>query len=312
MKNIYLVIGIIILLVIGVIAWFMFPSTFSVSNPETDDVTVDEIPLVDEATTTPDDTEEAADTDNEPVAVEVIGASAGGNNITAHHYGTGDTEILIVGGIHGGYSWNTSVLAYELMDYLAANEASLTDVKVTVIPVLNPDGLDTVFGSTGRVAASDAPSLEASIPGRFNANNVDLNRNFACEWQASGTWQNRTVSGGTAAFSEPEARAIRDYVASRDITAAVVYYSSAGGVYASNCLNGVLPETTTITETYAAAAGYPAYQEFDYYEITGDMVNWMAAEQIPAISVLLSNHTSTELAKNTAGLESLIEFYSQN
>ena len=43
---------------------------------------------------------------------------------------------------------------------------------------------------------------------RFNADGVDLNRNFDCDWAPTGTWQNKTVSGGTAAFSEPEAAAI--------------------------------------------------------------------------------------------------------
>jgi murein tripeptide amidase MpaA len=64
------------------------------------------------------------------------------NPITAYHYGTGDKEILFVGGIHGGYEWNTALVAYQLMDYLKANPNVIPkNVKVTVIPVLNPDGL---------------------------------------------------------------------------------------------------------------------------------------------------------------------------
>src|ERR1035437_10143538 len=39
----------------------------------------------------------------------VIGKSVQGRNIIAYHYGTGATEIIFVGGIHGGYSWNTEI-----------------------------------------------------------------------------------------------------------------------------------------------------------------------------------------------------------
>ena len=88
------------------------------------------------------------------------------------------------------------------------------------------------------------------------------------------------------------------------------WYSSAGGVYASSCHNGVSAETNTLTQKYASASGYPAYQSFDFYVTTGDMVNWLAKINIPAISVLLTNHTDTEWTKNQKGIESLLKYYS--
>jgi hypothetical protein len=91
----------------------------------------------------------------------------------------------------------------------------------------------------------------------------------------------------------------------------VVYYSAVGGVFSSNCYNGVLPETATLTNLYAQASGYKAYAEFDFYTITGDMVNWLAKERIPAISVLLTNHTDTEWSKNKAGIEALLNYYGE-
>jgi murein tripeptide amidase MpaA len=243
----------------------------------------------------------------------VIGTSVKGNPITAYHFGTGADEILFIGGIHGGYEWNTSLVAYELIDYLTSNAGVIpANVKVTVIPVMNPDGLSAVVGTTSRFLASAVPKAEKdTVVGRFNGNTVDLNRNFDCEWQASGMWQNQKVSGGSAAFSEPEAVAVRDYVNAHKIAGAVVWYSAAGGVFASNCKNGVLAETKTLTTLYAKAAGYPAKEEFNFYDITGDMVNWFAKENIPAISVLLTNHTDTEWSKNKAGIDALLNHYKQ-
>jgi hypothetical protein len=243
----------------------------------------------------------------------VIGKSVGGRDIIAYHYGTGNAELLFVGGIHGGYEWNTTLVAYQLMDYLKANPTVIpNNIKVTVIPVLNPDGLYKIVGTTTEnfTQADVSSSPNATVAGRFNANKVDLNRNFDCDWQAVGKWQNKDVSGGSKAFSEPESLAIKNYIEANKPTAAVVWYSSAGGVFASNCHNGVSTETNILTKTYAGASGYPSYQSFDFYATTGDMVNWLAKNNIPAISVLLTNHTDTEWTKNQKGFEALLKYYS--
>lgn len=285
-----------ILLVLAAVGGYFLYQTFGTSVPgapvtETQEPVVAE-PVVDKTKT-------------------IIGTTTQDRPITAYHYGEGTDELLFVGGIHGGYEWNTVLVAYELMDYLTAKPDVIPkNVKVTVIPVLNPDGLAKVVGTDGKFSAADVPAeKEKTVPGRFNGNNVDLNRNFDCDWQAMGTWQTTKVSGGTKAFSEPESMAIKSYIEAHPITAAVVWYSAAGGVFASNCHNGVLPETATILKKFADASKYPAHQVFNFYEITGDMVNWLAKENIPAISVLLTNHTDTEWAKNQAGVEALLAHY---
>jgi len=302
MMKTYILIGIAVVLVAGA-AYGVYYLTQTQSGPET---TQNQTGT---PTPQPPAPSPAPTPQNEPETV--IGKSVQGSDITAYHYGEGEKELLFMGGIHGGYEWNTVLVAYELMDYLQANPNVIPQgVTVTVIPVLNPDGLQKVVGSAGRFTASSVPSLqEATIPGRFNANEVDLNRNFDCDWQSVGMWQSREVDGGTSAFSEPESRAFRDYVNAAKPAAVVVWYSAAGGVFASNCHNGVLPETNTITNLFAQASGYPAYQEFNFYEITGDAVNWLAKNNIPAISVLLSNHTNTEWSKNQAGITALLDYY---
>ncbi len=243
----------------------------------------------------------------------VIGTSVEKRDIVAYHYGEGTTELLFVGGIHGGYEWNTSVLAYELMDYLKTNPDAIPDnVKVTVIPVLNPDGLAKVVKVDGPFAQADvSTSATDQVAGRFNANTVDLNRNFDCDWKASGVWQTKPVSGGSKAFSEPESQALKNYVEDKGPTAAVVWYSAAGGVYASSCGSTTLPDTTKLMNTFATASKYPAHATFDSYEISGDMVNWLARQKIPAISVLLTNHTDSEWSKNKAGIDAVLKSYAK-
>ncbi|MBP9816441.1 MAG: hypothetical protein KBD05_00185 [Candidatus Pacebacteria bacterium] len=294
----YILSAIILILLIGA-GWYFFLRQAPALAPESPEVSGTENPA-DVASPQQDD------------GMTVIGHSAEGADITAYHYGTGVDEVLFVGGIHGGYSWNTALVAYELMDYLEANEATIpSNVRVTVIPALNPDGLQDVVGTTGRFEASDVSSSADTTAARFNGNDVDLNRNFDCDWQEDAVWQSKPVSGGSAAFSEPEAQAIRDYVGTKGPKAVIVWYASAGGVYASNCHNGVLAETREILNRYAKASGYPAHETFDYYAVTGDMTNWLAKVGVPAISVLLSDHTSTEWSKNQAGIDAILNYYAE-
>lgn len=280
-------------------AWFSrdFTTTTNTEQDITNDV----------ATTTDDMMDEE---DEGPV--RAIGTSLEDRDIMAYSYGSGDTELLFVGGIHGGYSWNTTVLMRELMDYLVDEEDNLPEnVKVTVIPAVNPDGLYETFGTID-IDPADAPERAETVAGRFNANTVDLNRNFDCEWQPEAVWRDQDVDAGTRAFSEPEAQALRDYIEDNNPAFVSVYYSAAGGVYASSCRNGVSPETIELTNLYADEAGYTAHETFDFYDITGDAVNWIAKRDIPAISVLLRTHTNVEWEENKTAIEAVINYYADS
>jgi len=251
--------------------------------------------------------------DTTPVAAKpvVVGTSVQGRSIEATSFGTGDTHLLFVGGIHGGYEWNSVLLAYQMMDYLAANPGAIpANVTVTVIPSANPDGVFKIIGKEGRFTQADVPGGDDSL-GRFNANKVDLNRNFDCKWKSESMWRGNVVSAGTAAFSEPEARAIRDVVTKDKPVAAIFLHSQSNAVYASECEAGILPETRVLMDTYALAAGYPSVDVFDSYEITGDAEGWLASIGVPAITVELSTHETTEWDKNLAGLKAVLAHYAK-
>jgi hypothetical protein len=244
---------------------------------------------------------------------EVIGTSVEGREIGAYRYGEGDTHLLFVGGIHGGYEWNSTLLAYTFIDYLEENPESVPDgLSVSVVPSANPDGLFAVIGKEGRFSALEVPANEGPLGlGRFNARGVDLNRNFDCKWKPESSWRSTPVSAGTAPFSEPEAQAIRDYVLEENPIAVVFWHSQSNAVYASECEAGILIGTRTLMNTYANAAGYPAVDSFDFYEITGDAEGWLASINIPAITVELQTHESIEWERNLAGIRALFIQYGQ-
>lgn len=242
----------------------------------------------------------------------VIGSSVQGRLIEAYTYGSGTTHFVFVGGIHGGYEWNSVVLAYEMMDHLEQNPAlTPSGTMVTIIPNANPDGVFAVIGKEGRFAAADVPAGAVTAPGRFNANKVDLNRNFDCKWQPEGTWRGATVSAGTSAFSEPEARAIRDFALKQKPDAFVFWHSQADAVYASECTAGILPDTLVLMNAYAGASGYTPVDSFDAYPVTGDAEGWLASIGIPAITVELSTHEGVEFDKNLAGVRALFGSYAK-
>jgi len=244
----------------------------------------------------------------------VIGTSVEGRDIEVLTYGDGDTHLAFVAGIHGGYEWNTVVLANQFMDYLEQNPDFIPEnITISVIPMANPDGVAKIFGTTN-VSTATAPPTEETTSGRFNANGVDLNRNFDCNWQPKSFWRGKEVAAGTAAFSEPEAAAIRDFVLSKDPAAVVFWHSAANGVYGATCDgDGTGDELSfaanELMNTYADAAGYPAIATFDHYEITGDAEGWLAKMGIPSVSVELKTHETVEWEENLKGVKALLEEY---
>jgi predicted deacylase len=247
----------------------------------------------------------------EPIPrISRIGKSVQGRDIEAYTFGTGEKRLVFVGGIHGGYEWNSVLLAYQFIDYLKENPHFIPDnLTVTVVPSANPDGVFKVIGKEGKFTLADVPSGTDQSLGRFNANGVDLNRNFDCKWQPKSTWKSKTVSAGAQAFSEPEAKAIQKVVSDSKPDAVVFWHSQSNAVYASECEQGILPETLVIMDAYAKAAGYPAVKSFDSYAVTGDAEGWLASINIPAITVELKTHETIEWDKNLAGAKALFEYY---
>ena len=277
----------------GVAIWF----TLTSSEPEPE-------PVIEE--TAPDP---------EPIrSTKTIGTSAEEREILVHTFGDGDTRILLVGGVHGGYEWNSILLAYQMIDFFVANPEEVpSEMTIDIIPNLNPDGLYAATGLSGRFSATDITdySMHTTGKGRFNANDVDLNRNFACKWAPESSWRGKTVSAGSEPFSEPEAQALRNQVETTNPQAVIFWHSKANNVYASECHEGPLPLTLEIMNAYAEAGNYGAIPVFDAYPITGDAEGWLASIGIPAITVELEGRTTTEWSRNLAGTKAVIDTLSQ-
>ena len=224
----------------------------------------------------------------------VIGYSVEGREIVAHRIGNGPLKIVLIGDIHGGYEANTQVLSEQLLQHFVAHPGEVPgNVSLWIVPSMNPDGL-----------ANDT---------RWNANDVDLNRNADTDLDGCGgnDWSPDTVglegtypgAGGPYPFSEPEARAVRDFL--DDARMAIFYHSAASAIYADSCQRH-LP-TLRLAQVLSEGTGYPVPPEgWTGYPITGEFGDYLAGQGVASVTVELTDHDGPEFERNLAGVRSVL------
>ncbi len=226
-----------------------------------------------------------------------IGVSNMGRPIEAYTFGAGDREYLIVAGIHGGSEWNTIALANELILYINEHPESIpNDVTLYIIRNMNPDG----------------EARDHSVDGRVNNNGVDLNRNFptqnwVADWDRDGCWIYRPTTGGAYGGSEPETRAVMNFITLHKIQAMISYHSAALGVFP-----GGVPweeESKRLAKALAKATRYP-YPPIDTgCEYTGTLADWAVENGVgAAVDMELTNHEDTDFSQNLKALNVLLNF----
>lgn len=240
--------------------------------------------------------------------LSTIGYSAEGRPINLYSFGTGQTEIVFVGGIHGGYEWNSILLAYQALDYFNTNPHSVpANLTIHLIPNANPDGLFRVTGKEGSFSAANVAA--DSFTGRFNGQNVDLNRNWGCNWSAEAYWRDVRINAGTEPFSEPETQVLRDFFLQTNIEAVIFWHSAAGLVIPGRC-STEHADSIALADIYSQAAGY-TLSYFTAYQVNGDASDWLVEQGIASIAVELNTHELIEWEKNSAGIFAVLSFYTK-
>lgn len=180
------------------------------------------------------------------VTYSEIGKSVEGRPIMALHIALpGDDsrpEALIAGNIHGNeYIGNRMAVAVARR----IADGNGTDAWVTellkkmdfwILPCINPDGYVATWGERGKLGP------ERKV--RHNANGVDLNRNFplpssrtiAIEMAGSRD-KDSVYYMGPEPYSEPETRAVRDFVSGRRFFADIDFHSAYGVIFPPKCPN---------------------------------------------------------------------------
>jgi protein MpaA len=216
----------------------------------------------------------------------IIGYSVQGRPIIAYYFGSGSSTILFTGGMHGTErSGATTMQAW--VTYLQANAAEVipTGKRIVVVPNTNPDG----------IAAGS----------RYNANNVNIGRNFAtANWKADiETSSGVTVNGGgTSATSEPESKALATLTRQLRPRLEISFHSSGRLVGANK-----VSDSVAIGDIYAKLVGYKTMfydaEAVMGYPMTGEYEDWMGESMtIPAILIELPSATGNYLSTQQAAL----------
>jgi hypothetical protein len=141
------------------------------------------------------------------------------------------------------------LLAWHLVDNYAGDpniEDLVDNREIWIIPMVNPDG------------------REAST--RYNANGVDLNRDYGYMWAGSG--------GSPSPFSQPETQVIRQHALENNFVLSLSFHTTAAYVnYLWNYKAQPSPDDAMIQQLsyhYAALSGYTAIRGYDWYQTRGD------------------------------------------
>jgi hypothetical protein len=209
-----------------------------------------------------------------------IGTSVQGRPITATAIGNGPKVVVFVGDTHGSPEAQTDTLMVEAIAYFRQHTDQIPAQDTAYfIPSLNPDGL------------ADGT--------RFNADNIDLNRNFATsDWNTNAHEPTGLIAGagGPKPFSEGESQVMRDFLLRVHPVASLFYHSPWGGVYGE-------PHSLAFGKAVALAAGYAFHLPGDTpYPLTGTAHRW--ADEHGEVSALVELHgnAGTEWSKNLAGM----------
>ena len=220
--------------------------------------------------------------------VASVGTSFEGRSIYAYYFGTGSKKIVFFGSMHGTES-NTQTLLTKWINELETNNTRIpSDKTVIVIPTFNPDGI------ANRT--------------RFNANGVDLNRNFESSSWTSGTYflsNYYPLGGGATTFSEPETLAIKNVILNQSPYLAISYHSAAGYVIPSNTAYGI-----SMAHTYSDMSGYsyvsPGASGAFTYDITGTFEEWMEENGRNALVVEISSLYSDQFTLNKSAMWKMV------
>ncbi len=229
------------------------------------------------------------------IRASVIGYSVSGRPLEVYTFGSGEKEVMIVAGIHGGYEWNTIALADELIQYVYDNPDVIpSDVTLYILHSLNPDG-----------AARDR-----GYDGRVNDHGVDLNRNFptnwAADWDRDGCWNYGPTTGGTGPGSEPETRSLMAFLGSHNIKALISYHSAALGVFPGG--EPWEKDSMKFAKALANVTDYP-YPPLDTgCKFTGTLADYAVSLGATAVDMELSTHTKTDFDRNVKALKILLNW----
>ncbi|MGZ3771010.1 MAG: M14 family metallopeptidase [Bdellovibrio sp.] len=177
-------------------------------------------------------------------------------------------------------------IEYLLTEYANGNPRirNLVDSRdIYIIPMVNPDGAeyDIASGTYRSWRKNRSPNDDGSF-------GVDLNRNYGFGWGGGGasTSPNSDIYRGPEAFSEPESRAVKNFVGSHDnITILLSFHTYSklilypwGHIYDGIAVERDKQVHEVMAQKMSEWNGYTPQQSSELYIASGDTTDWSYGE----------------------------------
>ncbi len=202
-----------------------------------------------------------------------IGESVMEKKIYCISYGKGK-KTLFLNGAHHGLEYITSGFLMRFLRELAAAYESGCDmlgydvkillerVKLYVVPMVNPDGVDIAVNGLDitnphhRRLISMVGIHSFNKVWQANARGVDINHNYDALWSVVERSPSATKHGGQYPESEPETRAVCNFVRENKFDMLMAFHSQGGEIYYD--FDGLASENDRrLAEKMSRESGYP-------------------------------------------------------
>ncbi len=230
----------------------------------------------------------------------ILGQSVNEQPIEAVRFGDGPVNLIFIGGLHAGFAPSTATLADEMISYFEDHLDEIpTSVTLYIVPSANPDSVIS----------------PGEKEGRYNANGVDLNRNWDClhvEDPLIGG-ELEPGRGGAEPFSEPETVALRDFIVETGPTAVIFWMArSAEGLISPGACESRNPASDELGAIYSAVSDYAYVPDIEGtigFTLNGDASNWLDKQGYATVSVLLRDYLEIDFQRNLAGVRAVLNQY---
>lgn len=176
------------------------------------------------------------------IEVFSIGKSVMDKSIPCLKLGFGEKKLFLSGAYHG-LEYLTSAFLMKFLTKTAENADNepfkrlLQKVTLYTVPMVNPDGVDIAIHGLDitnphhRRLISMVGIHSFNSVWQANARGVDINHNFDANWQMITDYPSPSKYGGDYAESEPETRAITDFVRKENFDMLIAFHSQGKEIY---------------------------------------------------------------------------------
>lgn len=254
--------------------------------------------------------------------MDTIGYSVMKKPIYSLEIGQGE-KSLFINSAHHGLEYLTAAF---IMRFLKEYAQAITDketffgypatefyekIRLFAVPMVNPDGVDIavhgldITNPYHRQLISCVGIHSFNRVWQANARGVDINHNYNAGWRAVKTMPSPTKYGGPYSESEPETKAIVDFIRKNDFDMLIAFHSQGGEIYYD--FDGLAAEKSRKTaEKMASVSGY-AVSSPEGSASFGGCKDWFIKEFGRAGFTVEIGH-----GKNPLPMEQLDEIYEEN